>query len=368
MNSHCTTTSVACFEGHIRPQGWLWAGEIHMTHLSQIKQETFFLFNNMGCYKYIETIFIPIFILLLSLNSVMPCKDQLSTTFYDKTCPKALATIKSSIRAAVSCNPRNAALLIRLHFHDCFVQGCDASLLLEGEGSEKRSPANNGVLGYEIIDAAKAAVERVCPGVVSCADILAVAARDASVAVKGPSWSVRLGRRDSTTFNATQAAADLPRGDFNLSRLIDNFQRKGLNAREMVALSGSHTIGLARCVTFRARIYNNASNIDAAFASSLRENCPPTSPDGNNNTRPLDLMTPNRFDNNYFRNLVRSKGLLTSDQVLFNGDSTDSIVTEYVKNPAKFNSDFAAAMVKMGEIDLLTGANGVIRTLCTTAS
>ncbi|KAI3731732.1 hypothetical protein L1987_62921 [Smallanthus sonchifolius] len=136
----------------------------------------------MGCYKCIESTLIPIFILLLSLNSVMPCKD-LSTTFYNKTCPKALKTIKSSIRAAVSSNPRNAALLIRLLFHDCFVQGCDASLLLEGVGSEKLSPANNGVLGYEIIDAAKAAVESVCPGVVSCADILAIAARDACVAI-----------------------------------------------------------------------------------------------------------------------------------------------------------------------------------------
>ncbi|KAK1408437.1 hypothetical protein QVD17_40211 [Tagetes erecta] len=61
--------------------------------------------------------------------------------------------------------------------------GCDASLLLEGDGSEKDSPANNGVLGYNIIDDVKVAVESVCPGVVSCADILAVAARDASVAV-----------------------------------------------------------------------------------------------------------------------------------------------------------------------------------------
>ncbi|KAD7116810.1 hypothetical protein E3N88_04078 [Mikania micrantha] len=303
--------------------------------------------------------------LLVSLYNI-PCNAQLTTTFYDNTCPNALSTIQTSINAAVSRNPRNAALLIRLLFHDCFVQGCDASLLLEGTNSEKDALANNGVLGYEIIDDAKAAVESVCPGVVSCADILAVAARDASVAVNGPSWVVRLGRRDSPGPNADDAATDLPRGSFNLNQLIENFARKGLSAREMVALSGSHTIGQARCITFRARIYDNASNIDVAFRDSLRENCPQTGGDGN--LAPLDLMTPNTFDNNYFRNLVGSRGLLTSDQVLFNGDSTDSIVNEYVDNPSTFDSDFAAAMVRMSEIDPLTGTSGSIRTLCTTAN
>lgn len=83
---------------------------------------------------------------------------------------------------------------------------------------------------------------------------------------------------------------------------------------------------------------------------------------------PLDLVTPNTFDNNYFRNLVDRRGLLASDQVLFSGDSTDSIVNEYIDNPSTFDSDFAAAMVRMSEIQPLTGSSGVIRTLCTSAT
>lgn len=110
--------------------------------------------------------------------------------------------------------------------------------MLEGAGSEKSAQANNGVLGYDIIDDAKAAVESVCPGVVSCADILAVAARDASVEVGGPSWSVRLGRRDSTDSNAAEAGTDLPRATMDLTQLIANFNRKNLSPRDMVALSG----------------------------------------------------------------------------------------------------------------------------------
>lgn len=317
--------------------------------------------------KSIVPILVPILISLLSFNSI-PCNAQLSTTFYDDTCPNALSTIRTSIDAAVSSESRMAASLIRLHFHDCFVQGCDASILLDTAPSEKTAGRNAGVRGYNVIDDVKTAVESVCPGVVSCADILAVAARDASVAVGGPSWSVRLGRRDSPSPNQAQAQTDLPVATMDLTALIANFDRKTLSVRDMVALSGAHTIGQARCVTFRARIYNNGSNIDEEFASNLRSNCPAAGPNGNGNLEPLDLVTPNSFDNNYFRNLVARRGLLASDQALFNGDSTDSIVQEYVDNPSTFESDFAAAMVSMGDIEPLTGASGEIRAVCTTAN
>ena len=75
-------------------------------------------------------------------------------------------------------------------------------------------------------------------------------------------------------------------------------------------------------------------------------------------------MTPNQLDNNYFKNLIQKKGLLASDQVLFSGGSTDSIVSEYSSKPANFKSDFAAAMIKMGNINPLTGSNGQIRKIC----
>lgn len=78
----------------------------------------------------------------------------------------------------------------------------------------------------------------------------------------------------------------------------------------------------------------------------------------------LDLVTPNSFDNNYFKNLIQKKGLLQSDQVLFSGGSTDSIVSEYSNNPTTFKSDFAAAMIKMGDIEPKTGSVGIIRSIC----
>ncbi|OWM84920.1 hypothetical protein CDL15_Pgr027707 [Punica granatum] len=258
-----------------------------------------------------------------------------------------------------------AASLIRLHFHDCFVQGCDASILLKDGGEREAKPNNNSVRGYEVIDSAKSQVEKVCPGIVSCADILAVAARDASVAVGGPSWTVKLGRRDSTNGNRARTT-DLPSPNSSLEILISHFHRKGLSVRDMVALSGAHTLGQAQCLTFRDRIYSNGTNIDTGFASARKRSCPASG--GDSNLAPLDLVTPNSFDNSYFKNLMHKKGLLPSDQVLFCGRSTHSIVSKCIKNPTKFKSDFAAAMIRMGDIEPLTGSQGQIRKICSEAN
>ncbi|KAI5405204.1 Peroxidase 52 [Lathyrus oleraceus] len=145
------------------------------------------------------------------------------------------------------------------------------------------------------------------------------------------------------------------------------FRDNGLSIKDLVTLSGGHTIGQARCTTFRTRIYNE-TNIDTSFATTRQSNCPNAACSGDNNLAPLDLQTPISFDNNYFKNLVQNKGLLHSDQQLFNGRSTDSIVSGYSTNPSSFSSDFAAAMIKMGDISPLTGSNGEIRKNCRTTN
>ncbi|KAJ9185455.1 hypothetical protein P3X46_005093 [Hevea brasiliensis] len=291
---------------------------------------------------------------------------QLSSTFYSTTCPSALSSIKSAVNSAVSSEARMGASLLRLHFHDCFVNGCDASVLLDGATGEKTAPANNNSLrGFEVIDKIKSQLESSCPGVVSCADILAVAARDSVVALGGPSWTVQLGRRDSTTASFSAASTNIPSPFSDLSLLISNFSSKGFTTKEMVAVSGAHTIGQARCTIFRNRIYNE-TNIDSSFATSLKANCPTSG--GDNTLAPLDLTSPNAFDNAYFRNLLSQKGLLHSDQQLFSGGSTDAQVRAYSTNPTSFSTDFANAMVKMGNLSPLTGTSGQIRTNCRKAN
>ena len=126
---------------------------------------------------------------------------------------------------------------------------------------------------------------------------------------------------------------------------------------------GAHTIGQARCITFRGRIYNE-TNVDRLFARTRRSTCPKTTGSGDNNLAPLDPRTPTRFDNSYYKNLLQRKGVLHSDQQLFNGGSTDSIVRGYSNCLSTFNSDFAVALIRMGDINPLTGSKGEIRKNC----
>uniref|UniRef100_A0A453APL6 Plant heme peroxidase family profile domain-containing protein n=1 Tax=Aegilops tauschii subsp. strangulata TaxID=200361 RepID=A0A453APL6_AEGTS len=145
--------------------------------------------------------------------------------------------------AAVRSEPRMGASLLRLHFHDCFVQGCDASVLLSDTatftGEQGAAPNARSIRGMNVIDNIKAQVEAVCRQTVSCADILAVAARDSVVALGGPTWTVLLGRRDSTTASKTNAENDLPPPTFDLQNLTTLFGNKQLSMTDMVALSGT---------------------------------------------------------------------------------------------------------------------------------
>ncbi|KAK9665896.1 hypothetical protein RND81_14G144100 [Saponaria officinalis] len=228
---------------------------------------------------------------------------QLSTNFYASSCPKLQTIVLNTMKQAVNKEQRMGALILRLHFHDCFVNGCDGSILLEDTSSltgEKTAFANRGgsARGFEVLDAIKTNVEASCNATVSCADIHALAARDGVVLLGGPTWNVPLGRRDSTTASLTTANANLPPPTSNLSNLNTLFGRHGLTIQEMTTLSGAHTIGQARCINFRAHVYND-TNIDPSFAALRRTNCLSSAGSGDNNTAPLDLKTPIKFDNNY---------------------------------------------------------------------
>ncbi|KAL9259757.1 Peroxidase 9-like protein, partial [Drosera capensis] len=289
--------------------------------------------------------------------------------------------------------PRMAASLLRLHFHDCFVQGCDASVLLDDSGaivSEKRAAPNaNSLRGFEVIDEIKAKIEEACPETVSCADILALAARGSTLLSGGPFWDLPLGRKDSITANPVLANNSIPAPTSTIENLISSFNQQGLDQADLVALSaqhlspccniylhnhhnnvsltGGHTIGMARCTTFKQRLYNQNGpdlTLERAYSNDLRSVCPPSG--GDNNLSPLDYASPVRFDNTYYKLIMGGRGLLTSDEVLLteNVPNIVALVKAYAEDEDLFMNQFAQSMIKMGSIGALSGSNGEVRKNC----
>ncbi|XP_044489673.1 peroxidase 72-like [Mangifera indica] len=293
--------------------------------------------------------------------------------FYDHSCPKAQKIVMSIVAKAVAKETRMAASLLRLHFHDCFVKGCDASILLDSSGSiisEKRSnPNRNSARGFEVLDEIKSALEKECPQTVSCADILALAARDSTVLTGGPSWEVPLGRRDSRGASLSGSNNNIPAPNNTFQTILTKFKLQGLDVVDLVALSGSHTIGNSRCTSFRQRLYNQSGNgqpdytLDQSYAAQLRRRCPRSG--GDQNLFFLDFVSPTKFDNIYYKNILASKGLLSSDQVLLTkNEASMELVKKYAKNNKLFFEQFAKSMIKMGNISPLTGSKGEIRKHC----
>ncbi|RWW11153.1 hypothetical protein GW17_00025257 [Ensete ventricosum] len=277
---------------------------------------------------------------------------------YISSCPQAEAIIFSGVQRAIASDPRMAASLLRLHFHDCFVNGCDASVLLDDTpnlvGEKTAGPNLNSLRGFDVVDGIKTELEMACPETVSCADVLAIAARD----------SVEVGRRDSVTASLSMATANIPAPTSDVATLIQKFQNLGLSTKDMVVLSGAHTIGKARCSSFISRLNGGgiaAAAADRIFLQSLQQLC-----SGSNGTLAhLDLATPATFDNQYYVNLLSGEGLLPSDQVLVNGGGeVGSLVQAYAMDPVVFYEDFAISMVRMGRLAPPPGSEAEVRRCC----
>lgn len=170
------------------------------------------------------------------------------------------------------------------------MQGCDASILLDGSDGEKFAKPNlNSVRGYEVIDAIKADLESVCPEVVSCADIVALAASygvlfvssflypfplvlyspvdlsehsvvsdkrltlraTAVVQSGGPYYNVLLGRKDGLVANQSGANNGLPSPFEPIDSIIQKFSAVDLNTTDVVVLSGNiNLVELPRNASF----------------------------------------------------------------------------------------------------------------------
>ncbi|CAH2034631.1 unnamed protein product [Thlaspi arvense] len=300
-------------------------------------------------------------------NLWFPLDNLLSLSYYDKICPDFEKIVDTKVREWTKTDPSLGPALLRLLFHDCGVTGCDASVLLDHEGSERRSPASKTLRGFELIDDIKAELEKSCRGLVSCADILVAASRDATYQLKGPYWPNAYGRRDSKTSYARDVEK-VPSGRRDVTALLETFQSYGLNILDLVVLSGAHTIGKANCGTIQSRLYNfngtseSDPSINPELADYLRRKCRWAS-----ETVDLDVKTPVTFDNQYYINLKNHEGVLTTDQELLKDPRTAPLVDAFATQPSHmFRQQFAVSMAKLVNVGVITGEDriGEIRKVC----
>ncbi|KAK6131020.1 hypothetical protein DH2020_035239 [Rehmannia glutinosa] len=300
-------------------------------------------------------------------SSILSFSNALSVNYYHQTCPNVESVIAKVVHKGMINDKTVPAALLRMHFHDCFIRGCDASMLLNSKGksqAEKDGPPNISLHAFYVIEHAKKEVEKMCPGVVSCADILALAARDAVALSGGPTWDVPKGRKDGRISKANDTR-QLPFPTFNISQLQQSFSLRGLSMDDLVALSGGHTLGFSHCSSFQNRIhnFNNITDVDpsmdSSFAASLRQVCPMHNKVKNAGAN-LD-STPTVFDNKYYKLLLQGKSIFSSDQALMTSSRTKALVKKFATSQEEFYEAFVKSMIKMSSI---SGGGTEIRLDC----
>ncbi|KAL0726381.1 hypothetical protein Bca4012_022474 [Brassica carinata] len=314
--------------------------------------------------------------------------------YYQDSCPTAERIITKGIREIYDAKPSVAPSLIRLLFHDCFIEGCDASVLLDADESltsEKEAPPNLSLKGFDVIESIKSELETVCPGVVSCADVLVLAAREAVLMAGGPFYPLETGRKDSVVAFKEIAERELPKPQASISVILASFATRGFNERETVSLFGAHSIGITHCTFFEDRLYNFSGTgkpdpeLDTGFQQELKTKCPfsasapspgtgigssipasdygGVSSAGRGNDGAIDLSYNNEggeenFGTRYYRRLMQKKGLMYADQQLTGREETEMWVRAYASDTQLFRRDFAMSMMKLSNYHVLTGPLG----------
>ncbi|OMO87860.1 Plant peroxidase [Corchorus capsularis] len=314
-----------------------------------------------------------VLLILGLLGSPISTQAQLQLNFYSKSCPKAEKIVQDFVHQHIFNAPSLAAAFLRMHFHDCFVRGCDASILLNSTSSnqaEKNSPPNLTVRGFDFIERVKSLLEFECPGIVSCADIIALVARDYVFATGGPYWRVPTGRRDGVISRSSEALTNIPPPFANFTTLLTLFSNQGLDLKDLVLLSGAHTIGISHCSSFSNRLYNFTGvgdqdpSLDSEYAANLKANKCKT-PNDNTTKVEMDPGSRKSFDLSYYTLLLKRRGLFESDAALTTNPTSLTFIKQLVEGSLQnFFAEFALSMEKMGRINVKTGPQGEIRKHC----
>ncbi|XP_052176457.1 peroxidase 21-like isoform X2 [Diospyros lotus] len=309
------------------------------------------------------------FIFLLSLLFLQLSSGDLQLNYYKESCPMAEEIIKEQVIKLYNKHGNTAVSWIRNLFHDCMVKSCDASILLEtanGIVSEKTSERSFGMRNFKYINTIKEAVESQCPTTVSCADIVALSARDGFVLLGGPHIEMKTGRMDSKESYVSEVVDYIPNHNDTISLVLSRFQSIGIDVEGTVALLGAHSVGRVHCLNLINRLYPTVDpTLDPNYAVYLKGRCPSpvAHPEAVEYAR-NDGETPMVIDNMYFKHLLSHKGLLTVDQELASDPTTTHLVAKMAADNAYFYDQFSRALLLLSENNPLTSDQGEIRKDC----
>ncbi|XP_057477076.1 peroxidase 21-like [Actinidia eriantha] len=320
--------------------------------------------NDKHCFG---TIFI--FLLLPLLLQFSSGKSELQLNYYNESCPRAEEIIKETVTKLYKQHGNTAVSWIRNLFHDCIVKSCDASLLLETTKnivSEKTSDRSFGMRNFKYVGTIKEALESECPSTVSCADIVALSARDGFVLLGGPQIEMKTGRKDSKESYVAEVDEVIPNHNDTMSSVLSRFQSIGIDVEGTVALLGAHSVGRVHCINLVNRLYPIVDpTLDPNYAQYLKGRCP--SPEPN----PMaveyarnDRDTPMVLDNRYYKGLLSNKGLLLVDQQLASDPNTTPFVEKMAADNGYFHDQFSRALLLLSENSPLTDDEGEIRRDC----
>ncbi|CAM8893518.1 unnamed protein product [Rhodiola kirilowii] len=316
-------------------------------------------------------------VLLIIFHSLRLCVngEGLSYNFYEHSCPQVEDIVRGAMGAVFITDPSSPSALLRLMLHDCQVQGCDASILVDEGGtegmkipSEVSAAKNFGIRRRDLISHAKSMLESICPGQVSCSDVIILAAREAVAFSGGPYINVPMGRRDSSNIPSDKLAdSSLPSSNIQVDDMLFLFSQKGMTTEESVAIMGAHTIGVTHCRNVMNRLYKSDSGssngLDPSYEFMLRAACPQFCLTPNISIVANDL-TMVIFDNHYYTSLMAGQGVLSIDTAMTSDPRTAPIVARFASDQDHFFNAFSSAFVKLSYTGVLTREQGVIRENC----
>ncbi|KAE8791896.1 class III peroxidase 52 precursor [Hordeum vulgare] len=287
----------------------------------------------------------------------------LDVGYYAATCPDAPATVRQAMELQFYNDRTIAPAIIRTLFHDCFVRVratvhgrlhlklyVRVQLLIVvtdqcmhagvrrvgddraggGRSSERVAIPNQTLRGFNRI---KKVLEAACPGVVSCADTLALMARDSVVLLGGAAYGVPLGRRDGMQSN--------PRW-----------------------CSSAATPSALRAVHFRYRLAHPDGTMDEPLRREMAGACGLA----DDPTAFLDPDTPFAIDNACYGQMIGNRSLLQLDQEAATHPARAGYVAYYAASPDAFMRRFSEAMAKLAAVGVLEGDAGEVRKVCSASA